>query len=62
MFSIRVCVVMGPMEAAATPGNGKARPAAVAASLRWVTLEELVKVAASMPCWRALRPKPIRCC
>jgi hypothetical protein len=45
---------MGPIEAAATPANGQAIPAARAASAKCVTLDELVNVAASIPC--AKRP------
>ncbi len=55
LCSRRVWLVMGPMEMATTPAKGKGMPAARAAPARWVTLEELVKVAASIPWCNAAR-------
>ena len=46
--SRRVALVTGPMEMALTPANGKRMPAARATSARWMALEELAKVAASI--------------
>ena len=55
LCSFRVWVVMGPMEMAGTLANGKVMLACFATAARWMTLEELVKVAASIPCSNASR-------
>ena len=48
-----VAEVIGPMEMAATPGIGNGKAAEAASAARCVTLEELVTVAASIPCYSA---------
>ena len=57
-----VWLVIGPIETAATPANGNSTPASRAASARCVTLDELVKVAASMFLSSAARSVPGAVC